>query len=583
MSSFFQKIQEIGTFKKVTIYAASAWAIIQVIDYFAHRYQWPESLVDLSVVVLIAAIPFLAIRLIFQALGKYRGMEILLLSANVLVAGFFMYHFLTKPERKTKADLSLVENPTILVTPYQSQNDEKDSYFTDGVTSSIITELTKIGQLSVLSEAVTFKYKKKPVDVSQLAGAGINYLLQGKVQRIGNTVRVSSQLINLANNVQVWAGQLEGELTDIFKLQDKISQNIANALKVKLSASEEQRMGSNITSNIEAYDLYLKGKYRINSVRQEDIDSAIHYFSEAIGLDNNFAKAHAELSLAYTKRNHFITDTKVNYIENAYIEGEKALALDSTLAEVYYARAYESWTPQNKFPHDQVIKELGKALAINPKYADVLNLLAKVYMHVGLLDKGRESLLRATKANPLHAYALADFSSYYFFKGDYPNMLLAFTKVPKKYAEDPYWATEYYLALWNTGKRVEASKLLSEAMKKNPDDLLYKVINVIFLAEKGDKIQAQKLLAELENFPNKESQALSFHHVTYFMSVAYAILGNSTKAIEWLKWTAVNGFPSYTFFNSDPHLTGLKSDKRFNDLLEELHQQTNRYDQLVVP
>lgn len=581
MNTFFKKLQEVGAYKKIPIYAATVWAFIEVIDYFTHRYEWPEYIVDVSVVILVSVIPIVIIRLVFKAIGKWRWAEFLFQGLTVLMAGVFVFHFLTRPETKSKSEIALTENPTILVTPYQNVGDSlRDSYFTDGITSSVITELTKINQLSVLSESVSFKYKKETVDVAKLAEAGITYILQGKVQRAGKTIRVNSQLTNLSNNVQIWAGQLEGELTDIFSLQDKISHHIADALKIKLSSSEEKRMGSNITSNLEAYDYYLKGKYRINSVKQDDIDSAIHYFLAATKLDNNFAKAHAELSLAYTKRNHFITETKVNYIEKAYVEGEKALALDSTLAEVYYARAYESWTPQNKFPHEQVIRQLRKALVINPKYDDALNLLAKVFMHVGLLDKAKEALNQAAKVNPLNAYVLADISSYFFFKGDYPNVIKAFANVPKSYAEDPYWATEYYVALWSTGKRDAANKLLTENIKEKPNDLLYKIIHVVFLAEAGQKKEAQKILDELENFPNKESQALTFHHVTYFMGVAYAILGNNTKAIEWLRWTATNGFPSYVFFNSDPHLSGLKNDKRFTDLLEELKIQTLRFEQL---
>jgi len=582
MNTFLKRLREIRAVRKITLFAAGAWGAIQVIDYFAHRYQWPELLVDLSVVGLLAAIPFLAIMLTFQALGKYRMIEVALLVANLVVAGFFAYHFVRKPA-KTVADHALVENPTILVVPYQGTSDDKDSHFTDGVTSSIIGELTKIGQLTVLAERISFKYKDKPVDVAELADQGINYLLQGQVQRNGQTVRVSSRLTNLSSQVLLWAGQVEGELTDIFKLQDQIARDVAHALQVKLSASEALRLGSNITSNLEAYDHYLKGKFQMNSVRKEDLDSAIHNFSEAIRLDNRFAKAHAELSLAYAKRNHFVADSKINYIEKAYVEGEKALSLDSTLAEVYYARAYESWTAQNKFPHDQVIKDLVRALAINPKYADALNLLAKVYMHVGLLDKGHAALQRAIAATPLHGYALADISSYYFFKGDYPNMLAAFAKVPKQYAEDAYWATQYYITLWNSGKRTEATNLLTAARKKDPNDLLYKVTEVIFLAEQGDRVKAQKQLDELEHFPNKEAQAITFHHVTYFMGVGYALLGNRTKAVEWLRWTATNGFPSYTFFNSDPQLNALKADDRFSELLEELRGQMARYDEMVAP
>lgn len=571
MRSLWSTIKDTGVIKKLTIYAAGAWAAIEVLDFFASRYEWSPSVVDVSVAVLVSLIPFLVIWILFSALGKLGWLKYSLLTANIVVAGFFVNHFLHKPRPLAKVT-ALDESASLLVLPFKAVGDSvRDTYFSEGVTSSLINELTRLGNLSVLSELVSASYRNKAIDLKELANSGVTHVIGGNVQKLGKTVRIMSQLIDTKTGLQVWADQFENDATDIFKMYDNISRNIVKALKIKLTGKELEVLNSEVTSNLLAYDLYLKAKFFINtSLREKNLDSAIHYLENAVALDPKFAKGYAELANVYAKHYMFITDLKTDYSAKAYVASEKALELDSTLAECYYARAYANWTPKNKFQHEKAIADLNKALKINPKYADALNQLAKIYLHIGLTDEGLEILKKAKRYDPLNGSVLGNISSAYFFKAEFEKMIEAARQIPPGIAAQPYYRTEYALALMKIGKDEEAEKIFLEGREKEPNDLEYKSTYAVFLAKHGRKKEAKQIMDELEKTPNKEDQALTFHHATYFMCVTYALLGENTKSLKWLTWTVENGFPSYTYITNDPFLASLKSDPNFVSLLNRL-------------
>jgi len=187
----------------------------------------------------------------------------------------------------------LPDKPSIAVLPFVNMSeDPQQEYFSDGITEDIITDLSAIAQLFVIARNSTFAYKGKPFKISQVAEElGVRYILEGSVRKAGNKVRINAQLIDATSGNHIWAKRYDGQLMDVFALQDKISKKIVSALKVKLSVGEQELVDRKDTENIKAYDAYLQGwnYYRRNT--PEDWAKAISHFTKAVEFDPDYSAA----------------------------------------------------------------------------------------------------------------------------------------------------------------------------------------------------------------------------------------------------------------------------------------------------
>ena len=333
MERFWNILKEKGIPKRITILIATAWAFVQVIDFFSQRYNWLDAVVDISVTLMIALVPFIFILLWFQGTHQ-KSLKLTLLSMIVVLTTFLSYYEWNNIKREPILIRENLSNPSLMVLPFQIYPDSvKEAYFVDGITSSIITQLTKLNAIPIVSENTSFQYKNIRADLNRIASDNdVKFILQGRVQRASSSIRITTQLINISTGIQVWAEQFEGDEKDIFRLQDRISRQIAQSLQLKLDPIRERKINSQITTNLKAYDDYLKGKFNSYAM---NLDSAIYYYSLAIREDPQFAKAHAELSATYSKKNKFFTDPKVNLTEMAYLEGEKEHLSDRDLKRLF--------------------------------------------------------------------------------------------------------------------------------------------------------------------------------------------------------------------------------------------------------
>ena len=197
--------------------------------------------------------------------------------------------------------LPLPDKPSIAVLPFANlSGDPEQSYFADGMTDDLITDLSQVSGLFVISRNSTFVYKDKPVDPKQVAEElGVRYVLQGSVRRAGGEVRINAQLIEAVTNSQIWADRYDGSLSDVFSLQDKVTHSITDALALRLTAEEQQMIGQAETKIPAAYDAFLRGWQHFRRATPEDYDKAIPYFEEATHLDPDYGRAYAALALVY--------------------------------------------------------------------------------------------------------------------------------------------------------------------------------------------------------------------------------------------------------------------------------------------
>jgi tetratricopeptide (TPR) repeat protein len=411
--------------------------------------------------------------------------------------------------------------------------------------------------------------------------------IKGKFKNTSNSLKILFALVSII--VVILAALLlnkyyfsEKSSIYLFTLLSLLIFALAALLLNKYYLTEkgsEDKYKSNITTNPEAYDWFKKAEFRLTPEDNCDIDSCIYFLKKAIDADSSFALAHAELSRAYSFKNYFI-DPNSRYDEKAFVEAEKSLYLNPDLAEGYFAKAYCTWTFQNKFPHEKVIREYKKAISFKPDLDEAYHYLGVVYMHVGLMQESIDAIKKAVQINPDNKIASLDLITCYFLIGKKPDLeqtIDLFKRTPD-HLLSPMRASFWAIALITLDRYVEADNILSAGIKRISSDLFLNSALAIFLAKNGDRTGALK---SIEFCEKSNLNTGHFHHAVYNIAVAHALLGNYQESVDKLSWVAENGFPNYTFFRDDQLLKSLHQYVPYNELLKKLKISWERFRQVA--
>ena len=274
------------------------------------------------------------------------------------------------PKPLVEEELSLPDKPSIAVLPFTNMSgDPSQEYFSDGLTEQIINGLCKVSNLFVIARNSTFAYKGKAVTVKQIAKElGVRYILEGSVQKAGNRVRITAQLIDATTDYHMWSEAYDRDLEDIFTLQDEITLRIVETMQIKLTMGEQARLWAGMTANIQAFDMMMRGLDAWSHTTEKDNKQAQKYFNQAIDIDNTYALAYAWLG--YTHTSDIFYGWSKNPIESfGHAErcAEKALSLSDSCDHSHVLLA---WTYMVKRQHNEAIKEAERAIELNPNGAD---------------------------------------------------------------------------------------------------------------------------------------------------------------------------------------------------------------------
>ncbi|HEX7845211.1 MAG TPA: adenylate/guanylate cyclase domain-containing protein [Chitinophagaceae bacterium] len=282
-----------------------------------------------------------------------------------------------------------VDENSIAVLPFTNMSsDEQQEYFSDGLTDDIITQLSKIRSFKVISRTSVMQYKKSPKTVKEIGNElGVAMLLEGSVQRSGEHVRITAQLINAATDQHVWADSFDRPVNDIFSIQREVAVSIATVLNTTLSKKETQQLDYIPTANLQAYDLYLRGKFLVEKRNRVDLLMARELFQEAVNKDKNFANAYAGLANTYLLASYrgYEDPVKMLWWAKKYID--TALSLDSSSGEIQATLGY--WYHQTFDWHAAEIT-YRRSIQLNPNQSNV-------YLWLGLLLEGKGEREEAQK------------------------------------------------------------------------------------------------------------------------------------------------------------------------------------------
>jgi TolB-like protein len=301
------------------------------------------------------------------------------------------------------------DTPSIAVLPFQNLSDDPNQeYFSDGITNDIITDLSRFSNLFVIASNSVFTYKGKPVNVKDVGrDLGVRYVLEGSIQKVGNRVRINAQLIDATTDHHLWAERYDRELDDIFAVQDELTTSIVAALEVMLTEDEQTRVARQYTSNLEAYDLFLRGRSYLRGTKRTHLQ-ARQLFDEAIELDPTFAAAYAEKSVTYFSNFIMPMSQDPKVLEAALEEAERAVVLDDSLP---LARARLGWVYLAKMRHEEAITEGRRAIALDPNDADSYAQLGNILNWAGKPEEGIGLIEKAMRLNPHYPF------SYLFYLG----------------------------------------------------------------------------------------------------------------------------------------------------------------------
>ncbi len=375
-----------------------------------------------------------------------------------------------EPTAAPAAAQSLPDKPSIAVLPLENMSgDPEQEYFGDGIAEDILTALSKIDSLFVIARNSSFAYKGKTVDMREMSRElNVRYVLEGSVRKAGNRVRITAQLIDGESGGHLWAERYDGDLTDIFGLQDEVTQKIVEALQIKLTAEQRERLVRQKTSNIEAYDCVLRGRELMLKSTIESNREAEDLVERAIALDPNYALAHAALSQVHMQRVSVgWAEDQVRALTAAGECAQKALTLNETLAMAHRAMAFVALWQRD---HERALAEAERAHELEPNDADCYDSLAGLCCFIGRPAEAVEHAKHSMRLNP-HYTGMAPFNMghAHFLTGNYDEAADWFRRGLER---NPNFLPNHALLAALHGLRGEteaAAKALAEARRLNPN------------------------------------------------------------------------------------------------------------------
>jgi serine/threonine protein kinase/Tfp pilus assembly protein PilF len=417
---------------------------------------------------------------------------------------------------------------SIAVLPFINMSaDVENEFFADGITEEIINALSQIENLRVAARSSAFSFKGKQVDLREIGGRlNVATVLEGSVRRAGNRLRISAQLVNVADGYQLWSERYDGEMKDIFEVQDEIAGSIAQRLKVTLKSDRQasERAG---TENLEAYQLYLKGRALLYR-RGVDVRRAAQCFERAVALDSEYALAWAGLADSRTMLGFYGFERPEATMPQAKEAATRAVALDPSLAEAHCALACVCLLYDWKWSEAE--HEFVHALALNPRYIQALDWYGLFYLQwvAGRFEEGILHAKRAVGYDPLSAYANAILSLTYSHAGMGGEAVSAAqAAVELEGAYIAHWLLE--LALHWHGqfdKAVEAGKMALAVSGRHPFAM---VALASTYADWSKPTEAQALYAELVARAGREYIQPSQ------LAIAAAAAGDREKAVDYVR------------------------------------------------
>jgi TolB-like protein/Tfp pilus assembly protein PilF len=451
---------------------------------------------------------------------------------------------------------------SLAVLPLQNlSGDAGQEYFADGMTEELTTDLSKIGAVRVISRTSAMRYKGANKSLREIARElNVDGVVEGSVQRSGNRVKITAQLILASTDTHLWADSYERELRDVLALQDDVAKSIANEIKIKLTPGELNRLTSSRAVNPEAYEAYLKGRYFWSKRTQEGEQKGLEYFQQAVSLDPGYAPAYSGVADSYIvlgAHGHLPVNDAFPKARTAAI---KALELDEGLAEAHVSLATVKTFYDWDWPGSE--REFKRALELNPNYATAHHWYSHYLVNVGRLDEAVAEIKRARELDPFGVTVNIWLATTLYYSHRYDQAIDQSRKILELY---PEWSEVH----GSIGDCYAQKGMLAEAVAEWQKTLTASGQNQL-----ASSLEQAYAVGGYTGYLRKQLDQLKASSQTKPVSplefaYTYASLGEKDHAIEWLERAYEERDP-WLYVKAEPKLDSLRSDPRFKDLLRRL-------------
>ncbi|MDQ3064523.1 MAG: winged helix-turn-helix domain-containing protein [Acidobacteriota bacterium] len=388
---------------------------------------------------------------------------------------------------------------------------------------------------------------------------GVESVLDGTIQNWGDRIRISAQLLRTSDGKQLWTGQFDEKFTDIFVVQDSISEKVAAALKIRL----ENREKKHSTENIEAYGLYMKGRYHLSKLKSSEFQTAISYFQQAIELDPSYALAYAELAAAYRVLAISGEKPATEVFPNAKAAAQKAIELDDTLAEAHASLG------QNNFWYDwdwsAAENQYRRALELNPNSAASHINYAHLLSNTGRHDEALTEVKRARELDPLSLVTNALEGQFLIHAGRIDEALDRLQKNAE--LEPNFWMSHFFAASAYIEKGMFTEAIAESRREKELSGGNVIPFGIYALAKSGKSAEARAALEELLKLSTTR------YVPPYNIALIYNALEMRGNALGWLEKAYEQRDPKMTFLKVEPKWNNLRNEPRFIDLMKRMKLQ----------
>ncbi|MGC2279961.1 MAG: protein kinase [Candidatus Acidiferrales bacterium] len=450
---------------------------------------------------------------------------------------------------------------SLAVLPFENAGgDPEHEYLSDGITGSLINTLATVPKLRVMAQSTVFRYKGREID-PQAIGRELNVraVLTGKITHAGGSLRIGTELVDVATGSQLWGAQYNRKPDDIFVVQDEISNEISGKLRLQLTRAEKKRLTKHHTENAEAYRLYLKGRHYWNKWTEEGFYKAIEYFQQAVEKDPSYA-------LAYTG----VADSYVLLGWNSYLPPKEAfpkgkaaaiiaLGLDRDLAEGHTSLAALLWLHDWRWEEAQ--REFKRSLELSPTYATANHWYAENLMTMGGHPEAIARMQNGQELDPLSLIINVAVGWAFYHARRYDE---AIEQLRRTVELDPNYPVTYWilgLLLRKTGRYELAITEGEQGVKLSGGSPLMRAALAHTLGTAGRTEEASQMLDDLAKLAKQKYVA------PYFFAGIHIGLGEHERAIEYLEKAYEEHSHWLIYLHIDPSMDGLRDNPRFQDLL----------------